>query len=168
MADYLTQGLEGFSLSGEATVELMQAAFRKGACFRFQVKGYSMSPFIKDNDIITLAPIPFPGSGLGKTVACVLPANNKLLVHRIVGRKNGHYLIKGDNVAKADSLIPKEDILGYVTSIERGNKTIFFSLGLERLVIVFLSKNNLLPLFSSLWRIIPGPLRGFLKCKVIL
>ena len=38
--------------------ELMTAVLTRGVPFRFQASGVSMSPFIHDNDVITIAPAP--------------------------------------------------------------------------------------------------------------
>ena len=157
-----------FFLSGAVTIELIQAAFAKDVFFRFKAKGFSMSPFIRDNDIITLSPVSLSPIGLGKAVACVCPMHKKLLVHRIVGRRGNHYLIKGDNVPNPDCLVDKGRILGCVTAIERKNKTFLFGLGPERIIIVFLSRIVLFSFASSLWRITPEFLRRFIKCRVPL
>ncbi len=157
-----------FSLSGALTVELLQAAFSKGARFRLQVKGSSMAPFINDSDVVTLSPLSVSPATLGKTVACVIPPHKKLVVHRIVARKRNRYLIKGDSGPEPDCLIRKEEILGCVTSVERQNRTISFGLGIERIAIALLSRNGLLPLVYSFWQRIPKPLRGFIKGRMLL
>jgi hypothetical protein len=164
---YICQNRQEFSLSGAATIELIQATFAKDALFRFKVKGSSMCPFIKDEDIVTLSPFWLSAPGLGKPVACVSPVCKKLLIHRIVAQKGDHYLIKGDNCREPDCLMDKEDILGCVVGIERKNKAVFFSLGPERVIIAFLSKSGLLSFASFIWRLIPKPLRGFIKCRIL-
>lgn len=162
------QGGQEFSFSGALTIELMQAAFSKGARFRFQVKGFSMAPFINDSDIVTLSPLCLSPAGLGKPVACIIPVDKRLVVHRIVARKKNRYLIKGDNCSTPDCLILNQDILGSVTSLQRQNKNISFGLGFERIAIAFLSRNGLLPLLYSLWDRIPKLLRIFIKCRILL
>lgn len=164
----LCQKEQEFSISGAVTIELIQATFAKGVLFRFKVKGASMSPFLRDQDIVTLSPVWRSTIGLGKLVACVCPVYKRLLIHRIVAKKGDRYLIKGDNCRDPDNLMDKEDILGCVISIERKNKTVFFSLGPEQIIIAFLSRHGLLSLIFAFWRIIPKPLRRFLKCKVLL
>lgn len=47
----------GLSLSGKNLAELIQAVIAKGNPFRLKVKGFSMSPFIKDGDTITISPL---------------------------------------------------------------------------------------------------------------
>lgn len=158
-----------FSFSGEVRIELIRAVFAKGALFRFKAKGFSMSPFIQDNDIITLAPLSQSPLELGKIVAYICPVHNKLVVHRMIGRKKSCYLIKGDNIPNPDCLINKEHILGCVTAIQRNNKAVFLSLGSERAIIAFLSRTGMLQLILWLLRlIIPKPLRRFIRCRTCL
>jgi hypothetical protein len=154
-------------ISGELTVELMQAVFNKGACFRFQAKGFSMLPFILDNDILTLCALNVSPVSLGKVVACAGYPANKLVIHRIVAMKKEQYLIKGDSCFKPDCFLRKEDILGCVIGIERQEKVVRFGLGPERRIIAFLNRSNLLFLASVLWRKIPGKLRRFIKCQML-
>ncbi|MFH0790100.1 MAG: hypothetical protein V2A64_00545 [Candidatus Omnitrophota bacterium] len=158
-----------FSLCGKVRIELIRAAFAKGAFFRFTAKGFSMFPFIRSNDVITLVPLSLSPVEIGKAVAYVCPVHNKLIVHRVIDRKKGCYLIKGDNVPKPDCLIAKEHILGCVTAIQRNNKAVFLSLGPERAIIAFLSRTGMLRLILWLLRlIIPKPLRRFIRCRTCL
>lgn len=161
------QNEQEFSLSSRLTVELMQAVFSKGACFRFQVKGFSMLPFIWDNDIVTLSPFCFSADDIGKSVACVCPVGERLIVHRIVARNGDHYLIKGDNCSGVDYFIDKKNILGYVTAIERNHKSVLFGLGPERKVIAFLSRKGMFSLVLFIWRFVPKFLRRFIKCRML-
>ena len=161
------QNEQEFSLSNGLMVELMQATFSKGACFRFQAKGFSMLPFIWDNDMVTLSPFCFSANDIGKSVACVCPTGENFIVHRIVARKGDNYLIKGDNCSGADYFIDKNNILGYVTAIERNHKSVFFVLGSERIVIAFLSRRGMFSFVLFLWRFVPKFLRRFIKCRML-
>lgn len=155
-------------LTGAVTIELIEAVFAKNALFRFKAKGFSMSPFIRNGDIITLSPVSLLPISLGKPVACVCPVRERLLVHRIVGRKGQRYLIKGDNILKPDCLVDKESILGCVTAIERKGRPIFLGLGPERVIIVLLSRMGLLRLALVLWGKAPKFFRRFIKCRILL
>jgi hypothetical protein len=125
-----------------------------------------MTPFIRDGDVITVAPVrpsdrdlravnvshisreDVPGvrtCGIGQVVAFVTPANQKLVVHRIIGRHESRFHIQGDNLSGlvADAVHP-DDILGRVVRIERGRKRVWLGLGPERYVIAALSRAGLL------------------------
>lgn len=134
-------------LSGGAFSDILKALLveRKNN-IRFQAKGFSMAPFIKDGDIVTVAPI-LHGYKLNFGDLVVINKDvrlNKIALHRIIGKPQGFYLIKGDNNYEEDGLIPIASILGKVIKVERNGKRVFFGLGQERFIIAFLSRCNIL------------------------
>jgi signal peptidase I len=135
---------EGISIVGKDLVDILRAVLDKSVPCRFRAPGFSMSPFIRNGDVITISRLSGDYPCLGKVVAFIHPTRGKLIVHRVVGREDGRYLIKGDNSPHADGLIPKENILGYVSKVERDGKRILLGLGPERLLIAFLSRRGLL------------------------
>jgi signal peptidase I len=150
----LVRGRE-LSLSGPALIQLLRAVLGKGALVRFRAKGFSMSPFIKNEDVVTLSPLQNASPGIGEVIAFVLQETDKLCVHRVVGKKGGFYATKGDNSSEADESVPRENILGFVTRVERGGKEVFLGLGPERFLIAFLgSRGLLLPLILPVWKVI--------------
>jgi hypothetical protein len=117
-----------------------------------------MYPFIKDGDILTVCRLSDDSPHTGDVVAFVSPKIKKLLVHRVIKRKAGHYLVKGDNTFKADGFISREEILGRIAKIERDGKTIHFGLGRERLIIAYISKLRFVfPLILRAWTCIKSP-----------
>ncbi len=131
------------SFSSASLIELIKSAFAKNYSFRFKVTGYSMSPFIKDSDIVTISSL--SPAALGKVAAFIHPNNKKLIIHRIIGQDNGYFVLKGDRIAEIDGLIPRENILGCVIRIERNNRDARLGMGAERFLIAFLSRNGFLP-----------------------
>jgi len=143
------------SLSGSALVKLLGAVLGKGAPVRFRAKGFSMSPFIKNEDVVTLSPLQDASPSVGDVIAFVLQGTDKLCVHRVVGRKGDCYVTKGDNSSEADEPVPRENILGFVTRVERDGKEVFLGLGPERFLIAFLGRRGLLlPLILPVWKVI--------------
>jgi len=148
------------SLSGRGLVELLQAVLQKGAPVRFQAKGFSMSPFIKNKDTVTISPLKRKRPGLGHIIAFVHPETEGLCIHRIVRKKDGIYVTKGDNISETDECVPRENILGFVTGVERDGSPVFLGLGPERFLIAFLGWRGLLfPLLFPLWKVV----RPFLR-----
>ncbi|MDD2751749.1 MAG: S24/S26 family peptidase [Candidatus Omnitrophica bacterium] len=154
---------EELFLSGKALAELMLATLEKKAFFRFQVKGFSMSPFIRDGDVVTISPLSCAKSVFGKAVAFIHPCAEKLIIHRVIRDLPGHYLIKGDSLFWPDGFIPKKNLLGFVSKIERNGKKIRLGLGKEQFLIVFLSRERILPLLVWCWRRIPLSIRKIVK-----
>jgi len=111
--------------SAQEMAELLQEVIHQGASFRFRARGWSMTPFIQDGDILTITPCPNAKLKIGQMVAVLEREQNSLLVHRIVGKKGSNYLVKGDNLLSPDGLFSAAEILGVVAKIERGKRVLF-------------------------------------------
>ncbi len=153
-------------LSGPAQIDLMRAVLARGRSFRVRARGWSMTPFIRDGDVITIAPVrpPHPDPhatahsplsaanvtevgkcDVGQVVAFVSALSQRLVVHRIIGRRESGFLIHGDNLSgPVAEIIRPDDILGRVVRIERGGKRVWLGLGPERYAIAVLSQAGLL------------------------
>ena len=123
---------DGISLSSPVIMELIEAVHEKGASFRFQARGFSMTPAIRDNDVITISPLQDLMPRRGDVVAFRHPERPQMLVHRVLHGETKKYFIKGDNCPEADGWVPAENILGLITRVERrgtlaGGFAAFFS-----------------------------------------
>ena len=146
-----------------ALYELMKEVNDKGLPFRFMVRGYSMSPFIKEGDVVTISPISQKGPRLGDVVPVFFPDTGRLLIHRVVARRGRFCLIRGDNTFEPDGIVPCLDISSRVAGVRRNGVERSLGLGPERIMIAFLSRSNLLaPLLFPLWRAIPPILRRWI------
>ena len=156
----LSKKEDGLSLSGSAFIELLKAVLDKGTSFRFRAEGFSMHPFIRNGDLVTLSPLSNIMPRIGDVVAFVFPGTDRLMVHRIIGAEGRFFLIKGDNLHGPDGLIRKTNILGRVIRVERSGKEVPFGIGPERMFIALLSRRG--PIFSFLlpiWRLVRPILR---------
>jgi len=115
----IPQDVPKLSISSSGLADLMDAVVEKGVPFRFRASGRSMFPAIRDGDTITISPLEPGEPRVGQVAACRLPDNGRLVVHRVVRRRKGQALIKGDRVANADGWVPFADLLGAVTAVER-------------------------------------------------
>ena len=125
-----------------------------------------MSPFIRDGDVVTISSLSKSPIDFGKSAAFIDSKTHKLVIHRIIGKNNGLYLIKGDNAFGADGLIPEENILGCVTKVERNGKNIFLGLGWERLIIALFSKIRVWSFALFFWRLLPLFIRNIIKSVI--
>jgi hypothetical protein len=142
-------------LSNETLIGLLKEVMEKKSSFQLSVKGMSMSPFIKEGDMVTISPLFQRLVGIGTPVACILPGTGTLVIHRVVGRDKDGYFIKGDNTSAVDGRMTREDVLGYVSGIERDGKRSALGLGRGRVLIAFLSRTKILPFIFISWRWIP-------------
>jgi len=109
-------------LSGETLRGLLVDVLARGASFRFRAGGFSMSPFIRDGDVLTVVPVD-GRPRRGDVAAYIRPMNGALAVHRIVGRKRGALILKGDNERGSD-LVPESGLLGVVNRAERKGREV--------------------------------------------
>ncbi|MDD5598386.1 MAG: S26 family signal peptidase [Victivallaceae bacterium] len=157
-------GKKGFSR--EELVDIIASTLAKGASARMKALGGSMSPFIKNEDILTVSPLSIATLGVGRVAAFTCSKRKRLTVHRIVKRQSNGCIIKGDNCGRPDGLVPLENILGVITKVERGDRGIGFGMGLERYIIAFMSRFRIIPFVFVFWRIIPFEIRRVIKCVV--
>ncbi len=147
-------------LSGKNLNNLMSAVLEKNADFRFKATGHSMSPFIKNQDIVTISPLPINRPVVGDMVAASFGERKSIMVHRVIAKKQGKFLIKGDNNKSQDGVFKQNQIVGLVSNVERNGMTVWFGQGYLGRVIAILSKTGLLnsialPLLRSIRRFLP-------------
>lgn len=133
-------------LAGENFFSLVSVLLQEGRDVQFKVKGHSMMPFIRDKDVVTVSPLQKKYLRRGSVVAFVHPAHNKLIIHRIIGQKNGgdKFIIKGDSCFFSDGSIPIDYIMGYIKDLQRGLKKIVVSCSLKQQCIGLLSQLNII------------------------
>lgn len=137
--------LDELAISTELLGEVLQSFLSEQTKIRFRAPGKSMLPFIRDGDVLTITPLSQARLFIGNVVAFIHPINNNLLVHRIIAKQGSQFLIKGDNSPLlTDGWIQETQVIGCVTCVERDMEIINFGFGLERYLIAFLSKHNLL------------------------
>ena len=107
---------------GGVIVSLAKESLQKKIPLRFKAKGNSMFPFIKPNDIITISPLQKNILGLGTVVAITKNNSERLFLHRIIRIKDNLFTTKGDNNRGCDAHAIKQEIIGYVSLLERNSK----------------------------------------------
>ncbi len=135
------------SLSIPAAKELMATVLATGNRFRFTAHGISMAPFIRDGDQVEVDALGTPK--VGDIVAA--SREEKLLVHRIVGKKNGAFLLKGDHMPHTDGWFKKEDLLGKIVAVCHNKKS--QPIGVTRFgcVVASLSRAGQLPVVLRIY-----------------
>jgi len=141
-------------LSNRDQLQLLQAVTVRGARFRTTARGYSMSPFIRHQDVLTIAPLNGVVLRVGEVVAFILPGCDRLAIHRVIALADDGWMIRGDNVSQADGVVSCERILGRVTRVERRGRTVHFGLGKEARLIAWLQRADMLmPAVSFMRRV---------------
>ncbi len=120
---------------------LLCGLLRDGIPVSVEVRGCSMSPFIRPGDVVRLRP---PLGRLLVGAVLLLEAEGRLLLHRHVGWTEGRIITRGDNATVADGLFAPDRVLGVVTGVERRGRRVWAGLGPEGRLIAWLSRGGLL------------------------
>ena len=131
----------------------------RGVPFRFEARGYSMLPFIRDGDVVTIAPLRGRRARFGEVVAFAGPAGG-LVVHRVTARRQGVYEIRGDHLSGSDDVVPFAGVLGAVTRVERRGRPVRLGLGPERVLVGGLVRLGLLRPLVAAARALRAPFVG--------
>lgn len=156
-------------LSAEEFGYLSEAVVKAGGCLRFEAHGFSMHPFLKHNDTITIRPANDSELVPGAIVLC-RTSPDRLVAHRIAGSRQvggpdgDLLLIRGDACPEDGEFIRKDDVLGIISHVERGPKQFRVDRGSRLLLGKILAVDNNLLLWgrsclSSLRRLAAGLLR---------
>ena len=102
--------------------ELSNELLRLGRSIRFQARGSSMQPLLRDGDILLVKPVRYQNIRVGHVILCSADSGS-IVVHRVIRKiscKNDeHFLIKGDRAQQPDGWITSDQIYGIVISITR-------------------------------------------------
>jgi nickel-type superoxide dismutase maturation protease len=98
--------------------------------FKYRISGESMSPTLKNNDIVLVNRLAylFYSPTCGDVVACHDPRGGKVLIKRIAKIENNRYFVLGDNLehstdSRKFGMIEKSAIVGKVLSLEAKSKS---------------------------------------------
>jgi signal peptidase I len=151
---------ESFTLSNARLIEVLRAGLAEGGSLKLEVKGASMFPSIREGDTVVVSPVSGGCICLGTVVVFVHRPTGKLLIHRVIGRKGGAYLIKGDTLFRTDGLAAGQDILGMVTNVLRRGGTRVPRSVVSRLCSVVLSRSRVFSCIPFFGKLLP------LTCRV--
>jgi signal peptidase I len=106
---------------------LSKDIFSQGKSIRFQASGWSMRPFIRDEDFLVVSPIENSSIKTGDVVFCIT-TENKVIVHRVIKKykkdKDNRItmLIKGDATFSSPEKVEMQNVLGKVVEVERNGQ----------------------------------------------
>ena len=94
------------------------------AFIKLQVGGYSMFPFLKNGDIVTIKKCGIDEFKIGNVI--VFKNGNKLIAHRLIkfAKVNNKkcFILKGDSCSKKDKIITEDFVVGKVVSFFKKGK----------------------------------------------
>lgn len=107
----------------EQMEETIRKVLEKGGTFTFYPRGTSMQPFVvQGRDKITLESLPTQVKKYD--VILYKRENGAFVLHRVVGKKEDGYVFRGDNQFVNEYGIKREQMIGIMTEIIRGDDVI--------------------------------------------
>jgi len=114
--------VDSISCTSTDFAQLSAELLGAGTAVRFEAHGGSMSPLVRDGDMLTVRPV-VPGRIRLGDLVLVTDEHGCLLVHRVIRRTTGQegirFTVQGDQVSRPDGVIPTAQVYGRVTAIER-------------------------------------------------
>lgn len=109
--------IETLNLKREDFASITQEVLGRGRTLRFRAKGGSMSPFIRNGDVVEV--VPLEGKiNLGNIVLYRSSYGNTV-IHRVIQRGKKSIITKGDSVPNSDQPLLSKQVLGRVVAIEK-------------------------------------------------
>ena len=110
-----------------AFTELSAEVLRSGWSIRFRAHGKSMTPLVRDGDLLLVQPTESGSLRPGEIVLCSLTPSH-VVVHRIIrhARQNAgdRFLVQGDQAPTPDGWLSPDQIFGRLVMIEREGRQI--------------------------------------------
>jgi hypothetical protein len=129
------------ALPADAFLGLLKSILARNVPFRFRARGFSMTPFIRNGDIVTIHPPGGTEIEAGDVVA-VEAGPGKLVLHRVIEKSGSALVIKGDNLAHRDGTISETLVIGIVRQVERKGKAVSFGSGAAKGLVTGLSRSG--------------------------
>lgn len=123
---------------------------------KLNVNGNSMFPYLQDNELVKVEPVGAEQPRKGDIV--VFERNGQLIAHRLIKKKDNHYITKGDFCLKRDEPFSSDLLIGQITAIFRGDKVIVLNRFKHRLAGILLVR---------LEHVLPWIIRILRKLRII-
>ena len=109
--------------------DLSTALLMDGYHVRFRAPGQSMSPTIRDGEVVLVAPVRAEEVRRGDIVLYRASERRCVIAHRVVCVERGKgqarsFILRGDASVTCDAPIEASQILGRVAAVERDGRTI--------------------------------------------
>lgn len=116
---------EVFEIDSPPGAELARSLLRDGTAVRFAARGRSMTPFVRDGDVVTIAPVHASQLRTGDLVLYRAQGGG-LILHRMVALARSpdgpQPVMRGDNQVRSERIRP-EQVLGRAEFLMRDGRT---------------------------------------------
>ena len=128
---------ETLNLKREDFASIAQGVLSRGRALRFKAKGGSMSPFIRNGDVVEV--VPSKGKINLGDVVFYCSSYGSPVVHRVIQRNKENIITKGDSVCGSDQPVLFKHVLGRVVAVEKNGWRMRLDSPMGRLLNVLLA-----------------------------
>ncbi len=136
---------EMLNLKREDFTSIAHGVLGRGRALRFKAKRGSMSPFIRNGDVLEV--VPSKGKINLGDVVFYCSSYGSPVVHRVIQRNKENIITKGDSVSGSDHSVLFKHVLGRVVAVEKNGWRMRLDSPMVRLLNILLA---LISPFSSL------------------
>ena len=128
---------EMLNLKREDFASIAHDVLGRGRILRFKANGGSMSPFIRNGDVVEV--VPFKGKmNVGDIILYHSSCGNSI-IHRVIQRKKEGIITKGDSSFSCDQPLLSKQVLGRVAVVEKNGWYIRLDRPMVRLINILLA-----------------------------
>ncbi|MCR5646785.1 MAG: S24/S26 family peptidase [Acholeplasmatales bacterium] len=128
---------------------LLLEAFNENKTFSFPVKGSSMRPLLKNDDVVTLCKIDAYKVG---DILFFRREDGAFVLHRLRKIKNGKLYIVGDHQVNLEE-VREDQLIGKVIDYKKQNNKVYYLKGVKYKFYKFIVKNKFVRrIFSHIYK----------------
>jgi signal peptidase I len=119
--------MPGNNIDKDEFAALAKEILLSGHSFRYRARGFSMRPFILNDDVVEIQPVDPDDVRHGDMILCI-PRADRLVLHRVIhiSTRAGKqvFITQGDACAAQDEPVGSDQILGRAVEMERNGRRI--------------------------------------------
>jgi len=119
LTSYLMNAVQGYGLQRES---LAVESLLRGGRLRLQVTGESMLPALWPGDVAHITACSLEEVSPGDVALAF--RDGRLFLHRLLGRSQADFVMRGDSMPGDDPVYSARDLLGKLTSLERAGRAL--------------------------------------------
>ena len=133
----MLEKIETLNFEREDFTSIAQEVLGRGRILKFKAKGGSMSPFIRNGDVVEVVPV--KGKMNFGDIIFYRSSYGNPVVHRVIHRNTESIITKGDSVPSSDQPIFSKQVLGLVVAVEKNGWCIRLDRPMVRLLNILVA-----------------------------
>lgn len=128
----------------------IKAALQSGKMVEFETHGISMLPLLHDGGDKVILTKALSELSLGDVALCKTD-DGRYVLHRVIAKEKGNYILKGDNCVTTECCLSDYDVIGVADSFIRRGKVI--SVSDKKYLFYVRHRSFFIKLWRAFWRV---------------